>query len=174
MQNKHRLFSCFWCPNVGGGGVKRLGQNPKFCRKFFWTAPLTRLTIRVYTDEKDDLVPSSASPPWKFGHVNWEIILYLGSRYYNNYGLINNRIQFNILCDHWEPIVILTFGGISSILVCRQSPLFGLSRSQGDPSKPPDQYCHPSRNAFLITWCSTSFWSKRTGDFASFGLMQRM
>ena len=25
----------------------------------------------------NDLVPSSALPPWKLGHVNWEIILYL-------------------------------------------------------------------------------------------------
>ena len=24
----------------------------------------------------NDLVPSSALPPWKLGHVNWEIILY--------------------------------------------------------------------------------------------------
>ena len=38
--------------------------------------------------------------------------------------------------------MILTFVGISSTLVCRQSPLFALSRSQGDPNKPPDQYCH--------------------------------
>ena len=32
-------------------------------------------------DVNDDtyLVPSSASPPWKFGQVNWEIILYLES-----------------------------------------------------------------------------------------------
>ena len=28
--------------------------------------------------DDNDLVPSSASPPWKFGQVNWEIILYLG------------------------------------------------------------------------------------------------
>jgi hypothetical protein len=26
--------------------------------------------------ERLTLVPSSALPPWKFGHVNWEIILY--------------------------------------------------------------------------------------------------
>ena len=38
-------------------------------------------TIRVNTD---DLVPSSASPLWKFGQVNWEIILYLRCGYYSN------------------------------------------------------------------------------------------
>ena len=28
----------------------------------------------------NDLVPSSALPPWKLGHVNWEIILYLAEQ----------------------------------------------------------------------------------------------
>ena len=36
--------------------------------------------------DNDDLVPSSASPPWKFGQVNWEIILYLGGTHYRNIG----------------------------------------------------------------------------------------
>ena len=37
---KHN-FSC-WCPNIrgGGGGSSQLGQNPKFGRKFYLTAPL--------------------------------------------------------------------------------------------------------------------------------------
>ena len=43
MQNKQQNFflSC-WCPNVrgGGGGSSRLGQNPKFTQKNYWTAPL--------------------------------------------------------------------------------------------------------------------------------------
>ena len=34
--------------------------------------------------DDNDLVPSSASPPWKFGQVNWEIILYLRCGYYGN------------------------------------------------------------------------------------------
>ena len=43
MQNKHQFFLSCWCPNVrgGGGGSSRLGQNPKFTQKNYWTAPLS-------------------------------------------------------------------------------------------------------------------------------------
>ena len=33
----------------------------------------------------NDLVPSSALPPWKLGHVNWEIILYLAEQNMNHH-----------------------------------------------------------------------------------------
>merc|ERR1712223_1471749 len=34
-------------------------------------------SLRNWRSSSSTLVPSSALPPWKFGHVNWEIILYL-------------------------------------------------------------------------------------------------
>ena len=42
MKNKHQIFFLvFFVPTFGeGGGSSRLGQNPKFARKFFWTVPL--------------------------------------------------------------------------------------------------------------------------------------
>ena len=39
MQKKHNF--------LGGGASSRLGQNPKFCTKFFWTAPLTALVMLI-------------------------------------------------------------------------------------------------------------------------------
>ena len=65
---------------------------------------------KSYGDDDDvnddnDLVPSSASPPWKFGQVNWEIILYLRCGYYgNNFGCYGNDVTskatFWPFCDY--------------------------------------------------------------------------
>ena len=114
----------------------------------------------------------------------WQVVIipifciYALIRKCDELGCIN--IQLEIFCnDGWA---IFTFWGISSTLVCRQIQLFELSHSQGDPSKPPEHHSmstsldqsSSSSCSINCTWCSTSFWSKRTGDFASFGLMQRM
>ena len=55
MKNKHQIFFLvFFVPTFGegggGGGPSRWGQNPKFGRNFFWTAPLSLLPFKYISD----------------------------------------------------------------------------------------------------------------------------
>ena len=49
MQNKHQFFFLVVGVPTFGEGSSRLGQNPKFAQKIFWTAPLRGVSPRWYS-----------------------------------------------------------------------------------------------------------------------------